>query len=160
MHEHATFTHAMQYVFKSMSRKRSQSLSLPGPSGPSSSSSTRSLLICSVSSAFCKSFRKSAFRGSTRSIGFSFALFRILFKPDSCQSTRTSNSPAKHPPTTHLGSQPASTKISTTAFPCSQSVLSRLLAYRTALCRHVSPSLRSCPSISTPSWSRIMSSTS
>lgn len=57
-----------------------QSLSLPGPSGaPSSSSSTTaSAPAMSMSSAFCKTLLNSVFIGSTRSMGLSLALFRIL----------------------------------------------------------------------------------
>lgn len=55
--------------------------------------------------------------------------------------------------TTYLGSQPASIKISGTLFPSTHAALCNPFTYLTALCKHVSPSLLSVRSISTPSWS-------
>lgn len=55
--------------------------------------------------------------------------------------------------TSYLGSQPASIKISGTLFPSTHAVLCSPFTYLTALCKHVSPSLLSVRSISTPSWS-------
>lgn len=138
-----------------------QSLSLPGPFGASSSSCTVSPLIVVAISAVCSAVRKSLLRGSTRSIGRSFALLRILHHHSTLDqhaiAQYTTHAPDKE---TYRGSHPASTKISTTAFPSSHSPLANPLQYLTALCKHVSPSLLSCPSISTPSWSSIMSRTS
>ena len=56
------------------------SLSLALPVGPSSSTSTLTMsfpAIC-ANSAFCRVLRNSVLRGSTSSIGFNLALFRIL----------------------------------------------------------------------------------
>ncbi len=126
-----------------------QSLSLPGPAASSSSSLTTSSPAVIASSAFCNVRLSSVLRGSTSSIGRNFALFRILLQLAPrlyCRSKAI----------THLGSHPASNRISTTAFPDSDCSLLN----RTALCKHVSPSLFSLPSISTPSWSSIISKTS
>lgn len=134
-----------------------QSLSLPGPFGPSSSSSTTTSSPAIIAiSAVCNTLLRSVFRGSTRSIGRSFALFRILPTAHQPDAPR----PSPRDLQTHRGSHPASTKISTTPLPCSHSSPFSPFTNRTALCSGVSPSRRSCPSISTPSWSRIWSSTS
>lgn len=132
-----------------------QSLSLPGPSRlPSSSSSSciASSPANNSNSAFCNALLNSTCLGSTRSIGFSLALFRILFPFDQhtliplyTQSMHGELKDTK----THRGSHPASTRISTTALPSSHSLCSNPFVYRTATCKHVSPSLFSLPSIST-----------
>lgn len=108
-----------------------------------------------VNSAFCSICLKSVFLGSAKSTGLNLALFRNLHS----SAPYASHVPFR-PFQTYLGSHPASSNISTTAAPPSHSRLSSPLTNLTALCKHVSPSLLSVESISTPSWSRSTSSTS
>lgn len=120
-------------------RRHPQSLSLPGPSRLSSSSSssctTSSPAVTDIS-AFCSMLLSSAFLGSAKSIGRSLALFRILHTLS--QPLRPFPAPSLAPHnvalTTYLGSHPASTKISTHALPPSRfhSAMPSSLHLRTA----------------------------